>query len=210
MHNDPYTVNVACLCSKNLINSFQELKSFFTFKIFMIEEKSLEKIDKKYNAIIIETNVKKSISFNSINIPIIFIGKKNLPPKSSNPFELIFKMPINIISFNKGVIELCKKYEFNKNSLIKIKDYILDKNQRTLNKDNITLKITEKEIHFIHMLHASQKPLSKNYILEKIWSYSSDTQTHTIETHIYRLRQKIKKNFGDNNFIKNSTEGYSL
>tara|TARA_Y100000590_G_C15533236_1_gene944007 strand:+ start:225 stop:857 length:633 start_codon:yes stop_codon:yes gene_type:complete len=210
MHNDSYTVNVACLCSKNLINSFQELKSFFTFKMFMIEEKSLETIDKKYNAIIIETNSKKNISLNSINIPIIYIGKKNLPPQSSNPFELIFKMPINIINFNKSVVELCKKYEFNKNSLIKIKDYILDKNERTLNKDNITLKITEKEIHFIHMLHDSKKPLSKNYILEKIWSYSSDTQTHTIETHIYRLRQKIKKHFGDNNFIKNSTEGYSL
>tara|TARA_Y100001970_G_scaffold192692_1_gene234213 strand:+ start:5599 stop:6135 length:537 start_codon:yes stop_codon:yes gene_type:complete len=178
--------------------------------MFMIEEKSLETIDKKYNAIIIETNSKKNISLNSINIPIIYIGKKNLPPQSSNPFELIFKMPINIINFNKSVVELCKKYEFNKNSLIKIKDYILDKNERTLNKDNITLKITEKEIHFIHMLHDSKKPLSKNYILEKIWSYSSDTQTHTIETHIYRLRQKIKKHFGDNNFIKNSTEGYSL
>ena len=163
MHNDSYTVNVACLCSKNLINSFQELKSFFTFKMFMIEEKSLETIDKKYNAIIIETNSKKNISLNSINIPIIYIGKKNLPPQSSNPFELIFKMPINIINFNKSVVELCKKYEFNKNSLIKIKDYILDKNERTLNKDNITLKITEKEIHFIHMLHDSKTIKQKLY-----------------------------------------------
>ena len=51
---------------------------------------------------------------------------------------------------------------------------------------------------------------TKKYILEKIWSYSSDADTHTVETHIYRLRQKIKENFGDSNFIKNTSEGYSL
>ena len=60
------------------------------------------------------------------------------------------------------------------------------------------------------MLHSSQKPLSRNYILKNIWNYSSETDTHTVETHIYRLRQKIKKKFEDNNFIKNSKDGYSL
>ena len=59
-------------------------------------------------------------------------------------------------------------------------------------------------------LHLSQRSLSKNYILKNIWSYSSDADTHTVETHIYRLRQKIKETFDDNNFIKNSVEGYSL
>jgi len=86
----------------------------------------------------------------------------------------------------------------------------LDKNERVLKKGDQILKITEKEIYFIDKLNSSKKPLSKNYILKNIWSYSSDTDTHTIETHIYRLRQKIKKNFGDNNFIKNSIDGYSL
>ncbi len=79
-----------------------------------------------------------------------------------------------------------------------------------LKKNNKVLKITEKEINFIDALNSFQKPLSKNYILKNIWSYSSDTDTHTVETHIYRLRQKIKDNFGDNNFIKNTSEGYSL
>ena len=73
-----------------------------------------------------------------------------------------------------------------------------------------SLKITEKETHFIDMLNKQKKSLSKNYILENIWSYSSGTDTHTVETHIYRLRQKIKNSFGDSNFIKNTDEGYSL
>ena len=60
------------------------------------------------------------------------------------------------------------------------------------------------------MLNFYQKSLSKNYILKNIWSYSSGTDTHTVETHIYRLRQKIQDSFGDNNFIKNTPDGYSL
>ena len=79
-----------------------------------------------------------------------------------------------------------------------------------LKKNNILLKITEKEINFIEMLHSSPKPLSRDFILKNIWNYSSQTDTHTIETHIYRLRQKIKNQFKDNNFIKNSKNGYYL
>ena len=91
-----------------------------------------------------------------------------------------------------------------------LKDYILDKNERTLKKNNIHLKITEKEINFIENLHVSSKPLSREFILKNIWNYSTDTYTHTVETHIYRLRQKIKNQFKDNSFIKNSKKGYSL
>ena len=60
------------------------------------------------------------------------------------------------------------------------------------------------------MLCSSKKPLSRSYILKNIWRYSSEADTHTVETHIYRLRQKIKNNFQDADFIKNSTQGYSL
>jgi len=97
-----------------------------------------------------------------------------------------------------------------KNSLIKINDYILDKNQRILKKGSIALKITEREIDFIEKLNSSKQPLNKNFILKNIWSYSSETDTHTIETHIYRLRQKIKENFNDKNFIKSTKDGYSI
>ena len=91
-----------------------------------------------------------------------------------------------------------------------MKDYTLDKKARFLKQIHNSVKITEKEMHFIEELNNSSKPLTKDYILKNIWGYSSSADTHTIETHIYRLRQKIKNQFNDENFIKHTKEGYSL
>ena len=210
MHKENYNINIICFCNKNISNALEELKSFFGFNLYLDHKNLIDLKQENFNAIITDIENSKKLSSLHFNKPKILIQENGKTSQSKDTYSLIIKLPLNLIQFNQDVINVCKKFEFQNNSLIRVKDYILDKNERTLNKDNITLKITEKEIHFIHMLHDSKKPLSKNYILEKIWSYSSDTQTHTIETHIYRLRQKIKKHFGDNNFIKNSTEGYSL
>ena len=210
MHNDSYNVNIACFCSKNFTKSLEEVKSFFSFKIVPVENNSENLINEKYNAVIIESDLEKKISLDNISIPKIFIQNKSQKKMVKNPFEIIFKLPLRIVQFNQSVVDLCKKYEFNKNSLIRIKDYILDKNERALKKGNKVLKITEKEIYFIDTLNSLKRPLSKNYILKNIWAYSPDADTHTIETHIYRLRQKIKDNFDDNDFIKNNADGYSL
>ena len=210
MHNNSYSINIACCCNQDFINSLEEIKSFFGFNIIYLDNNFKDLSSNKYNAVIIDSHLEKKISLEKISIPKIFIQNKSQNKIKKLSYELILKLPIGITKFNKAVIDLCKKYEFKKNSLIKIKEYILDKNERVLKKGDQILKITEKEIYFIDILNSSKKPLSKNYILKNIWSYSSDTDTHTIETHIYRLRQKIKKNFGDNNFIKNSIDGYSL
>ena len=210
MHNNSYSINVACFCSENFTKSLEEIKSFFSFRLITLETNTSHLINKNYNAIIVESTMNKKISLSDINIPKIIIQNKNEKKISIKPFEINFKLPINIVQFNKAVVDLSKKHEFNKNSLIKIKNYVLDKNERVLRLDDKTLKITEKEIYFIETLHSSKIPLSKNYILKNIWSYSSDADTHTVETHIYRLRQKIKESFGDNNFIKNTPDGYSL
>ena len=210
MHNKSYNINVACFCRENFIKSLDELKSFFSFNYDSVSSDFKNSINLKYDAIIVESHLEKKISLNKLNIPKIFIQNEINKRIKQDSFELNFKLPINIFDFNQGVIDLCKKYEFNKNSLIKIKDYILDKNERVLKKSNTILKVTEKEINFIVALHLSQRSLSKNYILENIWSYSSGTDTHTVETHIYRLRQKIKNSFGDSKFIKNTDERYSL
>ena len=210
MHSDSYNVNVACFCSKNLIKSLEEVKSFFTFKLTPVNVGSENSINSKYNVLIVEFDTKEKISLNTINIPKIFIQGKNQKRISKNPFELTLKLPLNVVKFNQAVVDLCKKHEFNKNSLVKINGYILDKNERVLRKGKKNLKITEKEIYFIDVLYSSDKPLSKDHILKNIWAYSPDTDTHTVETHIYRLRQKIKDNFGDDNFIKNTEEGYFI
>ncbi len=210
MHNNSYNVKVGCISSKNFIKSLEEVKSFFGFKLVPVEKNFESSINNSCNAVIIETKVENKNLSNKIKVPKIFIQEKHQKRVSKSPFELIFKLPINIIQFNQSVIVFCKKHEFDKNSLIKIGDYVLDKNERILKKGNKILKITEKETHFIDMLNFYQKSLSKDHILKKIWAYSSDTDTHTVETHIYRLRQKIQDSFGDTNFIKNTTDGYSL
>tara|TARA_S200000501_G_C20846760_1_gene753952 strand:- start:163 stop:699 length:537 start_codon:yes stop_codon:yes gene_type:complete len=163
-----------------------------------------------FDAIIVDSETINKIPENLKELPKILIKKNQNLKNETNLAEISFKLPLNIFKFNKEIVELCKKSEFHKNSVIKIKDYTLDKNARVLKKGEKTLKITEKEINFICTLKNSKSPLSKKFILEKIWLYSSGTETHTIETHIYRLRQKVKEIFGDHTFIKNIKNGYTL
>ena len=113
------------------------------------------------------------------------------------------------IQINKIVINNVVKKEFKINSSVKIKDYNLDKNLRRLIKDNLSLELTEKEIELIELLY-KKSFTKKKEILATIWKYSDEADTHTIETHIYRLRKKIKEEFGDKNFIKSLKEGYLI
>ena len=209
MHNN-YSINIACLCDKNFNNYLDEVKSFFTFKMSIIDPNSKNHQNPNFDAIIIDHEMLNKIPENFMYLPKILINNKKNFKNINSQAKIIFKLPLNIIKFNKEIIEFCKKNEFQKNSLIKIKDYTLDRNERILKKGDKTLKITEKEIDFLCTLKNSKSPLNKKYILEKIWFYSIGTETHTIETHIYRLRQKVNKVFEDQNFIKNTKNGYSL
>ena len=209
MHNN-YSVNIACLCDKNFNKYLEEVKSFFTFQMSIIDPNFKNHQNSNFDAIIIDHEMFNKIPNSLMSLPKILINNKKNFKNINSQAKIIFKLPLNIIKFNKEIIEFCKKNEFQKNSLIKIKDYTLDKNERILKKGDKTLKITEKEIDFLCTLKNSKTPLSKKYILEKIWFYSPGTETHTIETHIYRLRHKVNKIFEDQNFIKNTKFGYSL
>ncbi len=87
---------------------------------------------------------------------------------------------------------------------------MLDKNEKKLSKKNSSIILTEKEIQLIELLLNNSKPISKNKILSSVWNYSTDADTHTVETHIYRLRKKISDNFMDDKFIFNKKDGYHL
>ena len=210
MHKENYNINIICFCNKNISNALEELKSFFGFNLHLDHKNLNDLKQENINAIISDIENSKKLSSLNFNKPKILIQENGKTSQSKDIYSLVIKLPLNLIQFNQEVINVCKKFEFKNNSLISIKDYILDKNERTLKKNNIFLKITEKEINFIENLHISSKPLSREFILKNIWNYSADTDTHTVETHIYRLRQKIKNQFKDNSFIKNSKKGYSL
>ena len=210
MHNNSYNIKVALSCSENLIKSFEEVKQFFGFKLKNLDLLNDKILLDEYDVLLMDNNVKTNISLENIQIPKVLIKKQGEKNNKDSIFNLVITLPINLIDFNQNIINLSQKHKFGKNSLIKIKDYVLDKNERTLKRNDKKIKITEKEIYFIETLFESTEPVNKNFILENVWKYSKSTDTHTVETHIYRLRQKIKNNFNDNNFIKHSTKGYTL
>ena len=145
------------------------------------------------------------------NTPILFIIENSEKKNNLNSdLEDKLNMPFLIKDFYKKVISLSAKAEFKKNSIINLNGYLIDKNERKIKKNNIDLQLSEKEINFLILFSENKKPINKNLVLKKVWNYSSNTETHTVETHIHRLRKKILKKFSDNDFIKNNKEGYYI
>ena len=118
--------------------------------------------------------------------------------------------PINIFKLIERINIEFLKVQFNNQSEVKVNNYIINLNSREIFAKNIKLKLTEKEINTIIFLSKSNKPVSIEELQEKVWSYQSDIETHTVETHIYRLRKKITNTFGDNEFIISKKNGYQI
>ena len=144
---------------------------------------------------------------NNNNLVKICLGKrKNLIDNCDANLEL----PATIAEINAIVESTIAKKKFNKNSSIEIKNYFLNKNEKKLSKLNEFIILTEKEIQLLELLLKNKKPISKDNILSNVWNYSADADTHTVETHIYRLRKKMTEKFADEKFILNNKEGYYL
>ena len=118
------------------------------------------------------------------------------------------KIPTTLREINHIVENHVAKKTFTENSSIRIKKYLLNKNEKKLNYKNDFIVLTEKEIQLLELFLNQKKPITKSKILSIIWKYSSDADTHTVETHIYRLRKKINDKFDDENLILNNKEGY--
>ena len=134
------------------------------------------------------------------------VKKKDL----STNYDAFLELPANLKEINAIVENIAAKSKFSKNSSIKIKDYLLNKNEKKLYKQNNFIPLTEKEIELLELLLKRKKATSKDNILSTVWNYSSDADTHTVETHIYRLRKKINDKFVDDKFILNDKDGYFL
>ena len=148
----------------------------------------------------------KKIIINSHSLKICASNKKN----SSNNFDAFLKIPLSLKEINFTIENIVAKKTFSKNSSIEIKKYFLNKNEKKLRKNDYEIILTEKEIKLLELFLRKKKPISKDEILSSVWKYSSDVDTHTVETHIYRLRKKINDKFSDENFIVNTKDGYSL
>ena len=130
--------------------------------------------------------------------------------KSLNNFDAFLQLPSSLREINAVVESSAARRLFSKNSSIEIKKYFLNKNEKKLSKNENEIILTEKEIQLLELFLNNKKPISKDKILSSVWNYSSDADTHTVETHIYRLRKKINDKFSDESFIVNTKDGYSL
>jgi DNA-binding response OmpR family regulator len=124
-------------------------------------------------------------------------------------FHVFLYTPVELLSFKEILNILLIKYNFFKKSKIVIGNYEIDSNQRVITKDGTKVKITEKELELILMLH-KYDGLEKSYLLKNIWNRSSDLDSHAFETNLHRLRKKINKFFKDKKFIVEKNSLYYL
>ena len=202
--------------NKIFLEIINEINLFSKFKIQYYENLNLcVQNAEKHNSLAIFFVRKRDISyFNKSkinNFPSILITESSTPKDTfSGALREQLNVPFTILEFEKKVISLVAKNEFKKNSLIQLNDYIIDKNERKIIKNDIELRLSEKEINFLILFSKSKEPISRNLVLKNVWNYSSESETHTVETHIHRLRKKISEKFGDNAFIKNNNKGYFI
>jgi hypothetical protein len=147
------------------------------------------------------------------NEPVfLFLNDKDFIKKNSLKlldFHVSLELPIEILSFKEILNILITKYNFFRKSKIIIKDYEIDCNERSISKQKIKTKLTEKELELILALNNSNG-LDKYFLLKSIWKHSLDLDTHAFETHLHRLRKKINKYFKDKNFIIEKNSLYYL
>ena len=198
--------------SKNFNTSLEELKDHLNFKLNTTEDNLSTKLIENYDILFfyqdyfkINSHIKLLEVTNKIKILAFYSNKV-----SKEIFTDAISLPMRIEELNNIIENSVIKKNFIKNSSIKIKNYILNKNEKKLSKGDIFILLTEKEIQFLELLLYNKQSISKKQILEKVWKYSSEADTHTVETHIYRLRKKINSKFQDDHFIVNNKNGYML
>ena len=208
-------INIICI--PILYNILDEIKDNLSFKVvnFNNEEEFLNflnenKTDNEKIFIITTIHKKNFFLKKNFNLKNIFFFIENNSEKNFDPNYNIFKYPIDIYNLIEKInIQLIKqKYDFQ--SKIKLKNYSLDLNSRTITKNSKNLKLTEREMDIILFLNDSEKPQKINVLQNQVWKYLTKLETHTVETHIYRLRKKMNDNFKDDHFIISSDAGYFI
>ena len=175
--------------SKSLFDIFSEIEDNLNFKVINLTKKEISNINfKNYKDYLI-------LSLKDLKLSNVILVE-NFPIKFSKLSEMIN-------------IEFLKK-NFNEQSNINVSKYTINTNSREIILNNQKLKLTEKEINMILYLTQSKKPIKINELQEKVWGYQSKLETHTVETHIHRLRKKIKEKFFDENLIISKKNGYEI
>jgi len=172
-----------------LYQVFNEISESLNFEITQSNEKDLKEFNFEQNDNYLIISEKK---IEGVKNSLIL---DNLPIKFEKLIEIIN------IKFLKN--------KFLDQSHIKIGEYNLDLNSRKISFGNKSLNLTERETNLIIFIK-DKKNVTVKELQKKVWDYSPDLDTHTVETHIYRLRKKMKETFGNESFILNTSNGYSI
>ena len=173
---------------QQLFDILNEVDTFLNFKLENINSDNIDEINNNKNYLIISTE--KKLNFQNQ----IFIKEY--------PIDL-YKL-VEIININ------FLKHKFNEQNNIKIGKYIINLNSRVMNRNSEKLSLTEKEAKIVVFLNKSKNPVPITDLQKEVWDHKSKLETHTVETHIYRLRKKIEKKFRDKLFITSLKDGYKL
>ena len=181
------------------------------FNLIIDENQSLYEILKEsnigthYQLILANNNISELISkSNKDNLDYLILTNKNSFSYDLKKTILIDK-PINI----KTLLEKIN-LSISTTSNISVGRYSIDLNSRKIYLDGESLKLTEKEIELIMYLNESKIEKKSNEISKFVWGHSDNVETHTVETHIYRLRKKIIDKFNDSLFIISNNNGYKI
>ena len=181
-----------------LYEILEEIKENLSFTITKFERsEDLIKVDL--------LDIKNSLIISKPNQKLLL--SKNLEEKN---LFLMQNFPISINKLTELINIQLIKIKFKHKSKIIIKDYELNLNSKLISRDNINLKLTEKEIEIILYLIKNKMKHSVLDLQKNIWRYSSSMETHTVETHIYRLRKKISDKFNDDELILSHKNGYFI
>ena len=190
--------NVFIVNYNSLYEILSEIKENLSFKITKFEN---------------EDDFRKNKNFDEKNILIISNSKNKLLINRNISEKNLLIFDILPLAINK-IIELINlkliKLKFNNQSKINIKNYELNLNSKFFSKEGLSIKLTEKEIEIILYLYQNKTKHNVMDLQKNIWHYSSDMETHTVETHVYRLRKKISDRFKDENFILSEKNGYFI
>ena len=185
-----------------LYNILDEINSLFSFELidfentnFFLKELEGSNANTLKSAIITKKNNHELLNSKLIDVRNIILLE-----------DKVYKISVLLEKINVFLIK--KKYNFQ--SQLNIKNYDLNLNSRTISNQNKNLKLTEREVDIILFLKEKNLPQSIDKLQNEVWGYSKLLETHTVETHIYRLRKKIKDKFEDDSFILTLSDGYKI
>ena len=190
----------------SLYKILSDIKNNLPFKINNL--KKLESKDSNFveYSLVITNYINKNFLLKERKIDknkILFLTKE----KKNNQH---ITYPIQIKNLIEKINIKLIKQKYNNQSYLKVSNYILNLNSRIISKNNNSLKLTEKEINIILFLNDHKNPQKVSILQNQVWGYLSELETHTVETHIYRLRKKINDHFNDSNFIISTDDGYLI